>query len=122
MKILSLTSVAALFLATGTAYAGSSFFEGYSTEGDTCWMVKETSDGFLAVRDRPDARGELIASLRPGYPLISSPDNQFLDAEEAGRYKNWTKWVYVKGWFTREDAEPSWGWVHGKYIKKVSCK
>jgi hypothetical protein len=120
MKKLFITSVAALLLATGTAHAGS-FFENYASETDTCFVVTKTPDGFLAVRAKPDAKTELFAALRPGYPLIASPDSQFLEGDEVRRYKNWTKWVRVRGWFADEDAEPSFGWVYGKYLKKVPC-
>src|SRR5262245_22120454 len=98
MKQLLLTSIAALFLATGAAHAGS-FFEDYAFKTDICYVVKKTSDGFVAVRAKPDVKSEMFAALRPGYPLIASPDNQFLEKDEVRLYKNWTKWVYVKGWF-----------------------
>jgi hypothetical protein len=112
--------IAALFLATGTAHAGSLFGDASKTE--TCFVVKKTPDGFLAVRAKPDAKAELFAALRPGYQLIALLDMQFLEGDEVRRYKNWTKWIRVKGWFADEDADPSFGWVYRKYLKKVPCK
>ena len=110
--------VLSVLCAAPGAHAGS-FFENYASETDTCFVVTKTPDGFLAVRAKPDAKTELFAALRPGYPLIASPDSQFLEGDEVRRYKNWTKWVRVRGWFADEDAEPSFGWVYGKYLKKV---
>jgi hypothetical protein len=118
MKTALIAGCTALFLATGTAHAGP-LFENYA---EVCFVVKKTSDGFLAVRAKPDAKAELFAALRPGYQLIASPNMQFLEGDEVRRYRNWTKWVRVKGWFADEDADPSFGWVYRKYLKKVSCK
>jgi len=120
MRVLFLTGIAALFLATGTAHAQSLF---YAREGDTCLIVKKSPDGFLAVRAKPDVKGELIAVLRPGYQLIASPNKQFSDGDDVHLYENWTKWIQVKGWF---ESEPSvdpveGGWVYRKYVKKVRC-
>jgi hypothetical protein len=116
MKAAIIAGIAALLPATGTAHAGS-----FLLGTDICFVVKKTSDGFLAVRAKPDAKTELFAALRPGYPLVASPHNQFLEGDEAHRYKNWTKWARVRGWFTNEDADPSFGWVYRKYLKKVPC-
>jgi hypothetical protein len=113
----ALIGIAALLLATGTAHA-----QGLSTEtDDVCFVVKQTSDGFLAVRDEPDAKAEMFAALRPGFSLIAARD-QFVGRDEFRRYKHWTKWVYVRGRFSTEDAEPSYGWVYRKYLKEVPCK
>jgi hypothetical protein len=55
---LNLFGVAALFLATGTVHADSKY----------CVVVTKTSDGFLAVREKPSMKGKLIATIRPGFP------------------------------------------------------
>jgi hypothetical protein len=71
--------IAALLLATGTAHAGSLFGDASKTE--TCFVVKKTPDGFLAVRAKPDAKAELFAALRPGYQLMRvSPEEYPCDA------------------------------------------
>jgi hypothetical protein len=120
MKKLLLTSIAVLFLTTGAAHAGS-FFENYADKDDACLIVKKTSDSFLAVRDVPSVKSDLVAALRPGFHLIAALD-QFVDGRDDILYKNWTKWIHVKGWFTNEDAEPSYGWVYRKYVQKVPCR
>jgi hypothetical protein len=86
-----------------------------------CVLVKQTSDGFLAVRKTPDVKGKLIAALHPGFPLAVSPSSQFMEDDEHVRYPNWTKWTYVSGWFSNGDAEPSHGWVYSKYLEHVPC-
>jgi hypothetical protein len=93
---------------------------------DYCAIVKKTNDGFLAVRKEPTVKGEMIAAIRADFPVHISSSNQFLEADEQffdkNLPKNWTKWVFVSGWFSTGDAEPSHGWVYGKYLKKVPCE
>ena len=88
-----------------------------------CVEVKNTSDGFLAVRNGPDVKTKLVAMLRHGYPLTVSPSNQYLEPGEQKLYPNWTKWVFVRGDFSGDTHPDSGhGYVYGKYIKKVPCK
>jgi hypothetical protein len=112
MKKLFLTGIAALLMATSAAHA---------VDDDTCYVVRKTPDGFLAVRKKPTTGSKIIATLRPKFPLTSRPSLQFLEDNEFHLYKNWTKWTHVKGWFDNESADPGTGWVYSKYIKKVPC-
>jgi hypothetical protein len=115
---LLIAGIAALFLATGTAHAASPWT---FTGEENCVVVRKTSDGFLAVRDKPSIKGKIVATLRPKFPLTIPANSQFLEGEDYKLYKNWKNWTRVKGWFTEQDADPSWGWVYSKYIKKVRC-
>jgi len=87
-----------------------------------CAVVKQTSDGFLAVRNTPEVKGKLVVMLRPGYPLRVDPSAQYLDADEEKLYPNWTKWVFVRGDFSGDvHPDSGQGYVYAKYIKKVPC-
>src|SRR5260221_5139186 len=106
-----LAGVAALSMLASAAHAAEEY----------CVEVKKTPDGFLAVREKPTVKSKIFATLRPKFPLTVNPEHQFLEDNEYRLYKNWTKWTHVKGWFSTEDADPSWGWVYSKYIRKVPC-
>src|SRR5262245_43411571 len=94
MKKLLLTSIAALFLATGTAHATADF----------CVVVTKTPDGFLALREGPGTQFKMIAKLKPGFPL---------DADTGGG--GLPKWTRV--WI----AERHSAYVYSKYIKHRDC-
>jgi hypothetical protein len=112
-----LAGIAALLMAT-SAHAATPWTH---TGEENCVVVRKTPDGFLAVRDKPSTKGKIVATLRPKFPLTIPSNAQFLEGEDYKLYKDWKKWTRVKGWFTTEDADPSWGWVYSKYIKKVPC-
>src|SRR5262249_51547347 len=56
MKKALLTSIAALFLATGAAHA---------TGPDNCAVVVKTRDGFLNVRAAPTMKSKIVARINP---------------------------------------------------------
>jgi hypothetical protein len=98
MKRLLLTSIAALFLATGTAHA------------DKCATVLKTNDGFLALRDEPSVRAKLLLKLKKDeelwYPVKSV-------------FKNWVRASYPgEDWENRGTVD---GYVYGKYIHIFEC-
>jgi hypothetical protein len=123
MKRLFLASIAALFLATGTAHAEMQDNWRNGSSKEYCVEVMKTSDGFLAVRAEPSVKAKLISTLRPGFPLTVNPANQSLNVNDYARFPKWIKWTYVRGWFDVEegDTHPSSGWVYSKYIREVPC-
>jgi hypothetical protein len=97
-----------------------SLFAGPAHAQIVCVVVSGTPDGFLALRKAPDAKSKMIAALQEGYQLSYNINDQFLEEDEYPRYKYWTKWKHVRAWLY-EEAEPTTGWVHGKYFKTTEC-
>jgi hypothetical protein len=88
-----------------------------------CYVVRNTPDGFLAVRQKPTPKSKMLAALRPNFPLEAYASSQFLENDEYRLFPNWTHWTRVKGWFdTQSGDQPSTGWVYNKYIKTIPCK
>ena|SRR6516165_889215 len=101
MKKLFLTSIATLFLVTGTAHA---------TE-DGCAVVLKTPDGFLNVRAQANARSHILKRLRPGQVIYT--DTAGGDGDEK-RY-----WTHVYLEYAR--PRPRWGWVRNRFIIEINC-
>jgi hypothetical protein len=102
MKRLFLTSVAALFLATGAAHATEDF----------CAVVLKTPDGFLALREGPSTRFKMITKLHRG---------DFLLADTGGTLS--PKWTHVIGVprIDSGDAHYTRGFVYRRYIQEFLC-
>jgi hypothetical protein len=66
---------------------------------DYCVAVNKTPDGFLAVREGPDASSKMIAKVHSGDKLNADADDG-----------KWTRVVSITGEFTT-------GWVATRYIK-----
>src|SRR5215510_4211947 len=118
MKRSLLSSIAALFLATGTAHATEDF----------CVEVTKTPDGFLALREGPGTEFKMIAKLKPGYPLDADTsqggtecagDQDPETPKEMARYKRCMKeaqrWTRV--WIAARRS----AWVYSKYTKSRDC-
>jgi hypothetical protein len=97
VKKLLLTSIAALFLATGAAHATA----------DGCAVVLRTPDGFLNVRAAPKMGSRILKRLKPGE--IIGTDNVS---------EGWER-TYVS---RKKNGLPLWGWVYSRFIVDVDCE
>ena len=113
MKKLFLTSIAVLFLATGTAQHEAHAL----ADGPACAMVRRTPDGFLNLREAFSMSGKIIAKLRPG-------DRIYVTATELG-ISTPGDWVEVHGvWrLDSDDISKPWhsGWVARRFIRETKC-
>jgi hypothetical protein len=115
MKKLLVASIAALFLATGTAYGA-----------DTCYVVQETPDNFLAMRWHPTTKSRIVWVLRPGDQVVHDPNDRIHNnaaREDALAHKvskkNLETWIIV---LTRDEpGHAREGWVYKKYLKETPC-
>jgi hypothetical protein len=84
-------------------------------DGLTCAVVKETPDGFVALRSKPNANARTVSKLQP-YDILVVEES---DCE----LPNWTRVFCV----SRLDGECSidksytTGWVHKKLIRTTAC-
>jgi hypothetical protein len=104
MKKLLLSSIAALFLATGTAHA----------TWDVCRVVLRTPDGFLNVREKPTMRSKVIARLKPGQWFRGSNSNE--------GHSGWTQIEFIgdQEIFVGKRLFPK-GWVGSRFVVEVRC-
>ena len=113
MKKLFLTSIAVLFLATGTAQHEAHAL----ADGPACAMVRRTPDGFLNLREAFSMSGKIIAKLRPG-------DRIYVTATELG-INTLGDWVQVDGVWRLDgnDISKPWhsGWVARRFIRETKC-
>jgi len=106
MKRALLIGIAALFLATGTAHAGS----------QVCAVVLKTSDGFLALRSGPGVSYPMKRKLKRGDKVVMMEIG-----DEAVRRAEHDTWVSV--FPLDSDIHDLSGWVRSKYIQvyNTSC-
>ncbi len=106
MKKLLLASIAALFLATGTAHA---------TGPDYCAVVSKTPDGFLNVRKAPTMKSEIIAKIHPG-DLVHADAYECSITDDC-EIKNWTHIASVSRSSGPNKPQALRGWVGTKFLK-----
>ena len=78
MKKVLLAGIAALSVLSASA--------AHATDNE-CAVVLKTSDGFLAVREKPTVKSKIVATLGPKYPLTVNSSHQFLEDNEHRLYK-----------------------------------
>ena len=99
-----LTSVAALFLATGTAHA---------VEGG-CAVVLRTPDGFLNVRAAPKMGARILKRLKPGE--IIEIDTKSCEGSVCDEKFRWTHVFVAPG-----PPPGRWGWIGSRFITTTDC-
>jgi len=113
MRKLPQASIAALFLATGTAQHEAHAL----ADGPACAMVRQTPDGFLNLRADFSMSAKIIAKLRPG-------DQLYVTATELG-INTLGDWVQVDGVWRLDgnDISKQWhsGWVARRFIRETKC-
>jgi hypothetical protein len=111
MKKALLTSVAVLFLATGTAHA---------TGPDNCAVVVKTRDGFLNVRAAPTMKSKIIARISPADIVH---DDAYLNDEELDDSDYEGGWTHIDR-VLRSSGDKKWqklrGWVGTRFLKFIS--
>jgi hypothetical protein len=97
--LIALATTVALWMAT----------QAHATE-DGCAVVLRTPDGFLNVREKPNARSRILKRLKPGEIILTDNARR----EESAPYR-WDH-VYVS---QIAPGRPLWGWVRNKFIADV---
>jgi hypothetical protein len=103
MKKILLTSVAALFLATGTAHASINL---------TC-IHGNGEDEIVNLYLKPNTRSKIL-KVFGGATILTLDDHPTMDFKD---------WAYVYGMY---DIDEGWvkhprGWVRKKYIEQTKC-
>jgi hypothetical protein len=111
MKKFLLASVAALFLATGTAHA---------TGPDECAIVLKTRDGFLNIREAPTMKSKIIAKISPADIVHDDAYETLIGEFDNPHYEGWTHIDRV----LRSSGDKKWqklrGWVGTRFLKFIS--
>ncbi len=108
VKRLSVLSLAAGLI-------GGALFGGGAARATEFCDIKPTPDGFMALRERPDAKGKLVARMKPGDEVLINN----IVAEKNG----WMRVYWWKGGrfngdgsfkgLSKVDAQ---GWVNSKLL------
>ena len=124
IKKLLLSSIAALFLATGTAQHEARA----CADVPSCAVVTKTPDGFLNLRRAPTTRAPVVTKLRPGDRLYITLDE---DGLNEGGICSPGNWKLIEG-IWRLDGKPiniqagaEWqphtGWAVKRFLRQIDC-
>ena len=75
--------------------------------------VKETSDGFVALRSRPSAKGRVLARMHPDELLVLDRENGEL-VNKGG----WLKGLHYPGETFPDESEPEYKKVRHGWVKE----
>ena len=102
-------------LSLGAGLIGGALFGGGSARATEFCDIKQTPDGFMALRERPSAKGKLVARMKTGDEVMINN----IVAEKNG----WTRVYWWKGGrfndagafkgLSKVDAQ---GWVNSKLL------
>ena len=89
--------------------------------GLSCAVVKPTADGFVALREEPNASSKMILKLKP-YDIVGV---EFCgDCPEFSETAPWYQIACVPrvdGWCDSQNDKITVGWSFGKLLEVTSC-
>ena len=98
----------------GAAVAGALLtFAATESVATTYCNIKQTKDGFVALRSGPNASSRLVAKMRVGDEIQAH-------SESRGKWikATWWKGGRFKGGGPTPDSSNAAGWVHGSLIEE----
>ena len=98
----------------GAALIGGGLFGAGSALATEFCDIKKTPDGFVALRERPDARGKLVARMKAGDEVML---NNVVAAKNGWTRVYWWKGGRFQGQTVKGiEAADGQGWVNSKLL------
>lgn len=83
----------------------------------TYCLIKATKDGFVALRERPDAGARLLQRMKAGDEVLPTDERQ----GPWVRVNHWAGGRFASGTTAKGDKPTARGWMHSRLIEKDSC-